>query len=150
MLYDLVMDHWGLQHLWDIVTLLAGNPNARHEVASAARLCSQAAHAGDKTALRIYEHAALDVSLQARTVIEQTRDEWDGTVVITGGAWKGHPRMFEVFKKEIQLIYPEAKISLPVFEPVVGCVVLRCMQEGRSIEEIREKLTAGFAQFLYR
>ena len=150
MLYDLVMEHWGLQHLWDIVTHLAGNPNARHEVASAARLCSQAAHAGDKTALRIYEHAALDVSLQARTVIEQTRDEWDGTVIITGGAWKGHPRMFEVFKKEIQLIYPEAKISLPVFEPVVGCVVLRCMQEGRAIEEIREKLTAGFAQFLYR
>ena len=58
--------------------------------------------------------------------------------------------MFEVFRNEMQLIYPEATVSLPVFEPVVGCVVLRCMQDGRSVEEIRERLTAGFAEFLYR
>ena len=149
-LYDLVMEHWKLNNLWDIVAFLAKNPDARHEVASAAKLCSQAAHAGDKTALRIYEHAALELSLQARTLIEKHREEWDGTIVITGGAWKGHPRMFEVFRNEMQLIYPEATVSLPVFEPVVGCVVLRCMQDGRPVEEIRERLTAGFAEFLYR
>lgn len=149
MLYDLVMEKWKLENLWDIVTHLAGNPDARHEVASAAALCSRAAAAGDKTALRIYEHAALELTLQARTVIERHRDEWDGTVVIMGGAWKGCPRMFEIFKKEMELLYPEAKISPPVFEPVVGCAVLRCLRGGLAVQDFREGLTRGFEQFLY-
>lgn len=150
MLYDLVMEKWNLDRLWGIVTHLAGNPDARHEVASAAALCAKAAHMGDRTALRIYEHAALEMALQARTVIEQHRADWDGAIVVMGGAWKGHPRMFEVFKREMELLYPEAKVSLPLFEPVVGCVVLRCLREGMSLASIREPLTRGFAQFQYQ
>lgn len=149
MLYDLVMENWSLQNLWEIVTHLAGNPDARHEVASAAKLCSKAAHAGDKTALRIYERAALELTLQARTVIDLHRDQWDGTVVVMGGAWKGHPRMFEVFKKEMELVYPEAKVSLPFFEPVVGCAVLRLLEQGRTADELIRPLQDGFSQFLY-
>ncbi len=149
MLYDLVMENWSLEHLWGIVTHLAGNPDARHEVASAAKLCAKAAHAGDRTALRIYEHAALEMFLQTRTVIEQHRGEWDGTVVVMGGAWKGHPRMFEVFKREIELLYPEARVSLPLFEPVVGCAVLRALRGGMTLTELKAPLTEGFAEFRY-
>ena len=149
MLYDLVMERWNLTDLWGIVHHLAGNPDARHEVASAAKLCSKAAHAGDKTALRIYERAALEMSLQTRTVIDLHRDQWDGTVVVMGGAWKGHPRMFEVFKKEMELIYPEAKVSLPFFEPVVGCAVLRLLEQGRTADELIRPLQDGFSHFLY-
>jgi N-acetylglucosamine kinase-like BadF-type ATPase len=149
MLYDLVMEKWHLDDLWGIVLHLAGNPDARHEVASAAALCSKAAHAGDKAALRIYERAALDMSLLARTVIRQHRDEWDGTVTIMGGAWKGHPSMFNIFKQEIELLYPEATVSKPLFEPVVGCAVLRCLREGITVEEMREPMINGFMQFQY-
>lgn len=149
MLYDLVMEHWNLENLWGIVTHLAGNPDARHEVAAAAKLCSRAAHAGDKTALRIYEHAALEMSLQTRTIIERHRHEWDGTVVIMGGAWKGHPRMFDVFRREIELLYPEARISLPVFEPVVGCAVLRFFEKGMTPDELGTLIREGFLQYLY-
>lgn len=149
MLYDLVMEKWHLDDLWDIVLHLAGNPDARHEVASAASLCAKAAHAGDKAALRIYERAALDMSLLARTVIRQHRDEWDGTVTIMGGAWKGHPSMFNIFKQEIELLYPEATVSKPLFEPVVGCAVLRCLREGMTVEEMREPMINGFMQFQY-
>ena len=149
MLYDLVMEYWNLEDLWGIVTHLAGNPDARHEVASAAKLCAKAAHAGDKTALRIYERAALDLSLQARTIIERHRHEWDGTVVIMGGAWKGHPCMFDVFRREIELIYPEARICLPVFEPVVGCAILRSFENGVTPDELNAPIREGFAQFLY-
>ena len=149
-LYDLVMENWKLEHLWGIVTHLAGNPDARHEVASAAKLCAKAAHMGDRTALRIYEHAALEMFLQARTVIERHREEWDGSLVIMGGAWKGHPRMFEVFKGEIGLLFPEAKVSLPLYEPVVGCAVLRGLREGKTITELERLLSAGFAPFRYQ
>lgn len=150
MLYDLVMEHWGLERLWEIVSHLAGNPDARHEVASAALICSKAAHAGDRTALRIYEHAALEMFLQARTVIERHRGEWDGTVVVTGGAWKGHPRMFGIFKQEIEATFPEARVQKPVFEPVIGCIVLRCLREGMTAEAVREPLERELSRFLYR
>ena len=83
------------------------------------------------------------------TVIEQHRGEWDGTVVVMGGAWKGHPRMFEVFKREIELLYPEARVSLPLFEPVVGCAVLRALRQGMTLSEIQAPLTEGFADFRY-
>ena len=149
LLYDLVMENWHLDRLWGIVTHLAGNPDARQEVASAAKLCSKAAHAGDRTALRIYEHAALEMFLQVRTVIEQQRNQWDGVTVVMGGAWKGHPRMFEVFKHEVELLYPEAQVSLPMFEPVVGCAVLGALREGRSITAIKDPLLQGFAPFQY-
>ena len=149
LLYDLVMENWQLDRLWGIVTHLAGNPDARHEVASAAKLCSKAAHAGDQTALRIYEHAALEIFLQVRTVIEQQRNMWDGATVVMGGAWKGHPRMFEVFKHEVELLYPEARVSLPLFEPVVGCVVLGALREGWSISALKAHLLQGFSPFKY-
>lgn len=149
MLYDLVMEKWNLKELWGIVTHLAGNPDARHEVASAATLCSKAAHAGDKAALRIYERAALDMSLLVRTVIRQNREEWDGTISIMGGAWKGHPSMYHIFKQEIELLYPEAIVSKPLFEPVVGCAVLRCLREGMTVEEIYEPMISGFSKFRY-
>lgn len=149
MLYDLVMENWSLSDLWGIVGHLAGNPEARHEVASAAKLCSKAAHAGDKVALRIYEQAALDVSVTTRTVIDACRTEWDGTIVIMGGAWKGHPRMFEVFRREMELLYPEACVTRSLYDPVVGCAVLRFLDEGRSMEDIRSGLEKGFRQFLY-
>ncbi len=149
MLYDLVMEKWNLANLWGIVTHLAGNPDARHEVASAAPLCAQAANAGDRTALRIYEHAALELSLQTRCVIESNREGWDGTAVIMGGAWKGCPRMFDIFKREIELMYPEAHVEKPIFEPVVGCAVQQCLREGLSAEDIRSELTEGFREFLY-
>ena len=149
-LYDLVMENWNLEDLWGIVTHLAGNPDARHEVASAAKLCSIAAHAGDRTAIRIYEHAALEMFLQIRTVIERHMDEWDGPAVVMGGAWKGHPRMFEVFKREVELLHPKVQVSLPHYEPVVGCVVLRALREGLTLNDIQSRISEGFSRFLYQ
>ena len=53
------------------------------------------------------------------------------------------------FKQEIELTYPEAKVESPVFEPVVGCAVLRCLRDGLSMEEIQDNLHRGFHEFLY-
>ena len=148
-LYDLVMEKWNLTKLWDIVTYLAGNPDARHEVASAAALCAKAAQAGDRVALQIYEHAATQLSIQTNCVIASQRDDWNGAVVIMGGAWKGCPHMFDVFKHKIEQVYPDAKVEKPIFEPVVGCAVLRCLREGLSFTEIGDGMLRGFKEFQY-
>jgi hypothetical protein len=57
--------------------------------------------------------------------------------------------MFEVFKREVSLLFPEAHISLPLYEPVVGCAVLRGLKEGRTLAEMEGILSDGFAQFQY-
>ena len=149
-LYDLVMEKWGLTNLREIIYRLADNPDARHEVASAALLCSEAARAGDDVAIKIYEHAAVEMFRLMRSVIEQNRESWDGSVIIMGGAWKGYDGMFEHFKQMLLTKYPEAKIEKPLFEPVVGCTVMRCWRDGLSTEEIRERLIEGFKDFLYK
>ena len=149
-LQTLVVEHWHCNRLWDIVHILAGNPDARHEVASAARLASRAANAGDAVAISIYEHAADEQVLMMDTLIKRFFDAWNGKIVLIGGAWKGSAHMVERFTDEITRRYPNARVTPPIFEPVVGCVVCRCLEEGRAIEEIREPLLRGFAELLYK
>lgn len=149
-IYDLLMERWELTDLWDIVTKLAKNPDYRHEVASVAAICSAAARAGDRVALEIYKKAAYELFLAIRVVIDQHFDEWDATVVIMGGAWKGHEIMLDTFSSLVKNEFPSAVIHRPIFEPVIGCAVLRALQEGRSIDSIREPMKKGFSEFLYK
>lgn len=146
-LLNMVMEKWKCNALWDIVSHLANNPDARHEVASAARLASRAANAGDPVAIGIYEYAAMEMFHQTKTIVEKFRSEWNKTVVITGGAWKGCRVMLERFREEICREYPGAIVLTPAFEPVVGCVVLRCLRDGMSMDEIRSRLTPEFSEF---
>lgn len=148
-LYDLIMEEWHLESLWDVVNRLANNPEARHEIASVAALCARAANLGDRAAIHIYEHAALEMARQARTVIERAGTDWDGTVCIMGGAWKGYAGMFDIFKQELSVQYPQAVVSKPVFEPVVGCAVLRFLQEGYTLSELSSPMLDGFSDLRY-
>ena len=74
-LQDMIMEKWELSKLWDIVTRLAGNPDARHVVASVAAICSEAAHSGDTVALGIYEKAAQELYLTAKAVAIKHKKE---------------------------------------------------------------------------
>ncbi len=148
-LQDMIMEKWGLSELWDIVTRLAGNPDARHVVASVAAICSEAAHSGDTVALGIYERAARDMFLAVKTAANRHLDEWDGSVTVMGGAWKGHPSMLESFTALIKSAYPAAVVYHPVFEPVIGCAVYRAVKSGKSVSDVREAMISGFSKFLY-
>lgn len=148
-LYDLLMEAWELTSLWDVVYRLSNNPEARHEIASVAALCAQAASLGDPAAIYIYEHAALEMVRQAETIIDRTGKNWDGTVTIMGGAWKGYSRMFDIFKQEITIGHPHAVVTKPYFEPVVGCAVLRFQQSGYRLDELLTPLQEGFSALRY-
>ncbi|MBQ8879964.1 MAG: hypothetical protein IJY69_03885 [Clostridia bacterium] len=148
-IYDLIMEEWKLRDLWEIVTRLAGNPDARHQVASVAALCSRAAKAGDCVALGIYEKAADALFLQIRTAINRHYEDWDGTVAVMGGAWKGHTVMLERFEAQLVREYPIARVFHPIFEPVAGCAVLRGLSMGHSIPFLRAAMTDGFSIFLH-
>ena len=148
-LYDMIMEKWKLTSLKEIIFRFADNPDARHEIASTARLCSEAAKAGDEVAIRIYENAAVELFRLTRAMIELYRENWNGSVVIMGGAWKGYDGMFEHYRQMLTAMYPDVKIEKPLFEPVVGCAVIRRRLEGSSAEDIREDLIREFKDYLY-
>ena len=66
-----------------------------------------------------------------------------------GGAWKGCPYMLERFAYHVHKAYPNAKIEKPIFEPVLGCVVLRCMRDGLDNADTYAQIRENFADYLY-
>ena len=149
MLLDMIYDKWQTTNFHAIVSELASDCNARHKVAEIAELVSRAANQGDVVAQRIYTCAADELLLQTDALISKTRGEWDGTVVIMGGAWKGYHGMLDRYKTKLIEKYPYAHVLKPSFEPVVGCVVSRCLEAGLDIEIIKEKAYTVFFDFLY-
>lgn len=145
-----LMERWELEQLWDVVDRLMGGGDYRHMVASAARVASEAARGGDAVALGIYEEAGHELSKQVLAVIAANGGTWEGPIVASGGVWKGHPRMFETFCQDIRDRYRDAEIVHPVFEPVVGCTVLRRFAEGQDFGDFEAALREQFRAFLYK
>lgn len=149
-LADMITEKFALNGLWDIVALMNRNPNARHEIASVAKLTAKAAEQGDPVALLIYRHAAHEMALQAITAIRRAYDDWNGKLVLMGGAWKGSSVMATAFESEVKQAYPETQLILPVYDPVIGCVILRALREGMPMEEIQARLQGKFDMYLYK
>lgn len=145
LLYDLVMETWGLDDLWDMIAKIIHDPDSRHLVASASLLAAKAAAAGDEVALSIYERAGHEMSHQVLTAIQRLGGTWEGPIVISGGAWKGSPRMVETFSADVRAKYPGAEIIHPKYEPVAGCIALRLLGEGADVSGIRDGTCEGFA-----
>lgn len=147
---DILMKEWELQKLWDLVGKVMGGGDYRPLVASATYIASEAARQNDAVAIGIYEDAARDLAVQVFAAIARYGEEWEGPVVASGGVWKGHPRMLEAFCEEIRERYPEAKVIRPLFEPVVGCVILRRFAAGEAFGDFSEILVKEFGSFLLR
>lgn len=145
----LIMEEFQLSNLWDMVFRMSHNPNARHEIASVAKLTSIAAADGDKVAQDIYRHAAHEMALQTLTAIRRAPDAWNRKIILMGGAWKGSTLMAQAFQSEVKEAHPQAEVIFPVYDPVVGCVILRALREGMPMEEIRACLQGKFDVYLY-
>ena len=72
-------------------------------------------------------------------------------VLAAGGAWKSSSFLFQSFSEQLKVQIPSARIRKPVFEPVMGGVILSLLekQEGDATERL-EELKKEFPQFLIR
>ena len=147
---NMIKKKWNVRDVWDLIGYFAKNPDARHEIASAAMIVSNAAAMGDEVALDIFRYAADQMAICANTAIRRFGDEWNGVVITMGNAWKGHAVMFEDFCRKVKAEYPDARVSHPVFEPVIGCAVQRCFDKGICVDDIKEKMLVGFADYIYK
>jgi len=147
-IYDILMEDWKLSRLWEAVGKLSSTPDWRGMAASATHITAKAAARGDKVALEIYENAGRELALQVVTLLRRYQGVWEGPIVASGGAWKGCGKMYERFREDVLAEYPDAVICRPVFEPLVGSVVLGCMERGLKYEDIGSVLKDKFSQYL--
>jgi len=91
------------------------------EVAALAPVILKAAEEGDEQAALIVNEAGMELALAARVVIEalgMANDAFE--VVLSGGIFKGSPRMVEIIQQELRGANPRAEVILPRREPVIG------------------------------
>ena len=150
-LRQILLDDWQMRDIWDVVFNLAKDPEYRHKIASFTKLVGKAATEGDRVAQRVYEYAADELVDQTVALINRFPDEWNGNVVIMGGAWKSYRGMFDRYKSEMERLYPHAKVVKPIFEPVVGCAICRLLESNpEPSDELKDDFIRSFSEFLYR
>lgn len=118
----------------------------RSNVAALSRVVGAAAARGDKVAIEIVKYAGEMMAEQVLCAIGRSNVALRGTIVASGGAWRTSPIMFDTFCERVRTVYPEAVLMRPLFEPVVGCIVMRF---GVS-QELKNTLIENFSEFLYQ
>ncbi|HEY42672.1 MAG TPA: ATPase [Anaerolineae bacterium] len=106
---------------------------AAPEVATLAPVVLKAAEEGDEQAMQIVEDAGMELALAARVVIEALEMVNEAfEVVLSGGVFKGSPRMVEIIQKELRAVNPRAEVILPRQEPVrgAGLIALEVVRLG--------------------
>jgi N-acetylglucosamine kinase len=91
------------------------------EIAALAPAVLTTAEEGDQVAQQILEHASQELALAARVVI-QSLDMVNESfnVVLAGGIFSGSSRMVEATRRAISSFATQAKVILPLYEPVIG------------------------------
>lgn len=120
------------------------------KIASFSRQVGQAAHEGDKTALKILENAGIVMAEQVINVIRYLKVPSDIPICTIGGAYKTHPVMHEAFKRTIQSHGTGHTVHPNLFEPIVGGVLYRRILESNRITPDDLKLGRQYYNdFLY-
>ena len=149
MLLPMIYEDWRLQKLWGMVPLVYGSSDPRRLVASVTQLVSRAAAAGDPVALSLYRKAAHEMAHMTICLLQRHDGRFEGPVVVSGGVWKGSPAMFDCFRREVLAVFPDAEVLMPVFEPVVGGVVLQAFENGMQKADFWSSLQRDYHHYRY-
>jgi len=150
LLLGMVKEHFGVKDVFEMPFVFRGDRDTRRRIASVARLTARAAELGDKVAMGIYEYAADELVKHVTGVIKQRPIMKDCVVSIIGGAWKGYAGMYARFESELHRLYPGITVKKPIYEPVVGCAVIRGRALGIPENLLRGMIDEGFADYKYK
>lgn len=120
------------------------------QVASFCRLVGRAADEGDEAAVEILKEAAWELAAQTAVMLHRFA-QVSPFVLTAGGAWKASDILFQSFSEQLKRQYPCAQIEKPVFEPVMGGVILSVLEKrGTDASDTLGRLKKEFSQFLIR
>lgn len=113
-----------------------------------AKIVFDAADEGDPVACDILEWGGRylgEMVIAVAKHLDMCRDEFD--VVMAGSVFKGiSPVLVDVMRGTIHRVCPRARTVMPVFEPVVGTLLLGMELDFRVTEELYDTLSAELAE----
>jgi N-acetylglucosamine kinase len=135
-LVDRLTEAVGVPKLEDLANRIYLEGWTAPEVAALAPVVLKAAEEGDEQAVVIVTEAGVELALAARVVIEALGMEKDTfEVVLSGGIFKGSPKMVEIIRQELGDVNPHAVVILPRREPVIGAGLIALEGLGLNKKE---------------
>jgi N-acetylglucosamine kinase-like BadF-type ATPase len=126
-----LFEHFGVAEPGQILHAVYDGEFPRHHVARFAVRVAEVAGAGDAVAARILDAAAGELSLAARSVVEQLRlEEGPYDVILSGGTFAAVPALTQNVAGILSK--PPARVLLLAEEPATGAVKL-------ALEELRKE-----------
>jgi N-acetylglucosamine kinase-like BadF-type ATPase len=123
-LVDAVMDEFGCQQRWDLVTLYHHEHPSRQRIAGLAPLVTRHAETGDPVALGILDEAARALAQIARAVVDQLGLHRVRTVILAGGTASSSAYQ-EALRAHLEPIFPRpVDIRRPKYRPAVGSALI--------------------------
>lgn len=126
----------------DIRRGLAVDPLVREKTASLSKSVAKAAVNGDFVAKRIFKNAGKELAELTIYALKKRNGKITGSVIASGGAWKGCRNMFDAFYSSVTAEFPSVKPILAEFEPIAGLIFVTAMENGCSYEKVKEKIVA--------
>ena len=103
------------------------------QVAALAPAVFAAANEGDAVASEIVKGAASELALAARAVVANLgMEELAFDLVLSGGIFRGSPRLVELMGREVKAFAPRAAVSLPQHEPAYGAALIALQLAQRN------------------
>ena len=149
LILPILKEEWHLEKLWDMVAPVYHSPDQRRLVASAALIAAKAAAAGDPVALGIYRDAGREIFRATNAVLKRLDSPFVGSIVTSGGVWKGHPVMREEYERLLGESRPEIPVRTPELDPCAGGAVWRAVERGIPREAYWPLITEYFRAYRY-
>nr|HML49358.1 hypothetical protein [Clostridia bacterium] len=146
----LLYERWQLGNRWDLVHAVHQSPAPFRKVASALPVVAEAARAGDRVALELFQEAGRLMALQMLALLRREGlTEAEETCVCCGGCWKAHPAMYKTFRERMGEAAPRIRVQKPVFEPVMAGAVVRQLERDpeASPEALLDRLAGPYAAY---
>ena len=134
---ELVLHQLGQRSPHELMLALYHRHITKPDILTLVPLLFKAAIVGDKPAQELIVRVGEELGCSAVAVIERLElEELPVEVVLAGGVFKGEgPLLYDTIEQVIHWVAPRATLVRPVFEPVVGAVMLGLEATGVTINE---------------
>lgn len=146
---ELLMERLGLTQIFQLVNYLYASPSPFQRLGLLLPLAGEAARAGDPVMLDVFARGGEMLARQTLALLAR-HPEFDGHIVICGGAWKAHPATFERFSALVREAHPSLSICRPWFEHVLAGPMDVLLRQGVSPEDAHARLLHAFPDYEWR
>lgn len=124
-LTGVILEQWGLSDPYALKPVVYSHDMTQSRIAALAPLVAKAAHSGDNVAAAILNGAGQALAIAAIAAIRGAGLADDPVQVSTaGGVWQAGEPVTGRFMGELRRSLPLATVTKPLFEPVVGGLLL--------------------------